>query len=99
MKFVCSECTEPMKLDKAGGLEEDGTFSVRFACPSCDWGFVMWTNPQETQMVRSLGVKIGGNTVPSAPLETIRTHMHGSTSATTGSGGKCPFSGLMDPQD
>ncbi|MCB1041969.1 MAG: hypothetical protein KDC35_03470 [Acidobacteria bacterium] len=95
MKFLCSECQEAMKLDKTGGLEDDGTFSVRFACPSCDWGFVMWTNPQETQMVRSLGVKIGGSHVPPAPMETLRAHL-GTTEGTPS--GKCPFSAML-PED
>ncbi len=30
------------------------------------------TNPMETQLVSSLGVKIGGTTVPAEPLQTIR---------------------------
>jgi proto-chlorophyllide reductase subunit len=33
----------------------------------------MLTNPMETQLVASLGVKIGGRTVTEQPLETIRT--------------------------
>jgi hypothetical protein len=31
------------------------------------------TNPMETQLVSSLGVVIGGKTVPAQPLETVRT--------------------------
>ena len=64
MKFVCTECDEPMKFDQNGGLDEDGSMSATFRCPSCEWGVTLLINPQETQMVRSLGVKIGGATVP-----------------------------------
>jgi hypothetical protein len=32
----------------------------------------MLTNPMETQLVASLGVKIGGRTIDAQPLETIR---------------------------
>jgi hypothetical protein len=32
----------------------------------------MLTNPMETQLVSSLGVEIGGRTVPAQPLETVR---------------------------
>lgn len=96
MKFVCSECNEPMKLNRAGGAQDDGTFSVKFVCPACDWGFVMWTNPQETQMVRSLGVKIGGSTVPEAPMATLRSKLQGGSSESASSGGKCPFTAMLD---
>ena len=34
-----------------------------FGCPSCNAKFSMVTNPGETQMVSSLGVKLGGRTV------------------------------------
>ena len=64
MKFVCIECDEPMKFAKNDGLDDDGSLSVNFICPSCEWGVTLLTNPQETQMVRSLGVKIGGSAVP-----------------------------------
>jgi hypothetical protein len=35
----------------------------------------MLTNPMETQLVSSLGVKIGGSTIDAQPLETIRTQV------------------------
>jgi hypothetical protein len=34
MKFVCTECDEPMKFDQNGGLDEDGSMSATFRCPS-----------------------------------------------------------------
>ena len=99
MKFVCTECDEPMKFDQNGGLDEDGSLSATFRCPSCEWGVTMLINPQETQMVRSLGVKIGGTTVPAQPMEMLQTHLvHPSeamaeTSSTSGS--SCPFSAMV----
>ena len=30
MKFVCTECDEPMKFDQNGGLDEDGSLSVSY---------------------------------------------------------------------
>ena len=60
MKFVCTECDEPMKFDQNGGLDEDGSMSATFRCPSCEWGVTLLINSQETQMVRSLGVPLLG---------------------------------------
>jgi hypothetical protein len=59
------------------GFEEravpgDGTLAAAFRCPKCGRVVAMLTNPMETQLVASLGVKIGGRTVPEQPLETVR---------------------------
>ncbi len=37
----------------------------------------MLTNPMETQLVSSLGVKIGGREVPAQPMELARTSLAG----------------------
>jgi hypothetical protein len=99
MKFVCTECDEPMKFDQNGGLDEDGSMSATFRCPSCEWGVTLLINPQETQMVRSLGVKIGGATVPAQPMEMLQTHLaHPSESITetlSPPGVSCPFSAMV----
>jgi hypothetical protein len=50
----------------------DGTLAVAFKCPKCGRVVAMLTNPMETQLVSSLGVVVGGRTVPAQPLETIR---------------------------
>ncbi|MBT8401630.1 MAG: PCP reductase family protein [Rhodothermia bacterium] len=72
MKFLCVECDEPMKLQRTGG-PDNGSMSVLFGCPSCGREVAMLTNAMETQMVRSLGVKIGaGGGSASAPMGTIR---------------------------
>lgn len=99
MKFVCTECDEPMKFDRNGGLDDDGTMSATFRCPSCEWGVTMLINPQETQMVRSLGVKIGGATVPSQPMEMLKTHLANPSESArdtlSTSGSSCPFSTMV----
>ena len=58
MKFLCVACDEPMKLltvEDSGG----GSLSVLYGCPRCEQKVAMLTNPYETEMVQSLGVKIG----------------------------------------
>ena len=72
MKFLCVDCDEPMKfLGSDGPLE--GSLTVKFGCAQCGHQVAMLTNPLETQMVRSLGVKIGGRTVPAEPFEQLRS--------------------------
>jgi hypothetical protein len=56
-------------------LPGDGTLAAAFRCPACGRAVAMLTNPMETQLVASLGVKIGGATVDPQPLETIRTQV------------------------
>ncbi|HLC43424.1 MAG TPA: hypothetical protein VJO34_17595 [Methylomirabilota bacterium] len=63
MKFLCVSCDEPMKFSGSEGPDE-GSLSVTFGCPNCGYQVAMLTNPFETQMVRSLGVKIGGRALP-----------------------------------
>ncbi len=72
MKFLCVDCDEAMNLERTGG-PDNGSMTVLFACPKCGRKVAMLTNSMETQMVRSLGVKIGagGGSGP-APMETIR---------------------------
>ena len=58
MKFVCLECDEPLKL-RGTKPTEGGSLSLEYECPQCSWAVAMLTNPQETQVVASLGVEIG----------------------------------------
>jgi len=103
MKLICCECREPMAFDSTPGLDDDGSLPVTFRCPSCEWGVTLLTNPQETQLVRSLGVKIGGSTVPTAPMEMMRTFLaghkgpaEGEEAAASSGGGKCPFAHVVE---
>jgi hypothetical protein len=79
MKFLCVPCDSPMKLQTVGPPER-GSLAVVYSCPECGYEMAMLTNPYETQVVQSLGVKIG----PEA-----------SGTASTSAGGKCPFSAMI----
>jgi DNA-directed RNA polymerase subunit RPC12/RpoP len=74
MKFLCLDCDEPMKLHSTEGPDE-GSLAVTFRCPTCGFRVAMLTNPFETQMVRSLGVKVGGRTTPPEPFEHLRASL------------------------
>lgn len=106
MKFLCLDCDEPMKLLKTDGPDE-GSLTVTFRCPECGFRVAMLTNAFETQMVKSLGVKIGvGATPPPAPFEHLRASMAGARAdvfdgdaagpSTDGPG--CPFAGMLAGQ-
>lgn len=58
MKFLCVPCDTPMKLQTVGPPER-GSLSVVYACPACGYEMAMLTNAYETQVVQSLGVRIG----------------------------------------
>ncbi len=84
MKFLCVPCNTPMKLIETRPPDR-GSISLVYSCPECAYEFAMLTNPFETQIVGSLGVKVG----PQA----------GTSAATTDTaeqgGSKCPFSGMV----
>ncbi len=72
--------------------------SIVYECPSCNGQMAMLTNKAETQMVRSLGVKIGGRTAPAEPMETLRSNLavsHEEPTLQSSSGGRCPFTGVV----
>src|SRR3954453_7389207 len=83
MKFLCGPCDSPMKLQSVGP-PEGGSLSVVYSCPECGYEMAMLTNPFETQLVQSLGVRIG----PEAGGQ----QTSGSASP---SSGKCPFPGMV----
>ena len=76
MKFLCIECDNVMDFAERQ-LPGDGTLTAVFHCGSCGRDVAMLTNPMETQLVSSLGVKIGGREVPAQPLEMVRTSLDG----------------------
>lgn len=71
MKFLCVECDRQMQFEERQ-LPGDGTLAAAFRCPTCGRVVALLTNPMETQLVASLGVKIGGSTIGPQPLETVR---------------------------
>ena len=71
MKFLCIDCDRQMAFDERS-VPGDGTLAAVFKCPACGRKTAMLANPMETQLVSSLGVKVGGRTVPEADFEGIR---------------------------
>ncbi len=76
MKFLCIECDNVMDFAERQ-LPGDGTLAAVFSCGSCGREVAMLTNPMETQLVSSLGIKIGGREVPAQPLEMVRSSLEG----------------------
>jgi hypothetical protein len=68
-----------MKL-RTVGPPERGSLSIVYACPECGYEMAMLTNAYETQVVQSLGVRIGPGEAgaPAAKAES-----------------KCPFSAMI----
>src|SRR5918999_96290 len=58
MKFLCVPCDSAMTLQTVAPPER-GSLSVVYACPECGYEIAMLTNQFETQIVQSLGVRIG----------------------------------------
>ncbi len=78
MKFLCVPCNSPMTLNSVAP-PEGGSLSVVFSCPRCGYEMAMLTNPYETQLVQSLGLRIG-------PEPGVSTSSTPPTSSA-----KCPF--------
>src|SRR5919108_2022496 len=58
MKFLCVPCDSPMTLQSVSPPDR-GSLSVVYSCPECGYEMAMLTNAYETQVVQSLGVRIG----------------------------------------
>ena len=83
MKFLCVPCDTPMKLQTVGPPER-GSLAIVYSCPECGYEMAMLTNSYETQVVQSLGVKIGPGTGEGA---------NAAAGATASSG--CPFTAMI----
>ena len=92
MKFLCVPCDSPMKLQTVGPPER-GSLSVVYSCPECGYEMAMLTNAYETQVVQSLGVRIGpALSSVEGPEMAAGTSSTGSANA---AGTKCPFSAMI----
>jgi Proto-chlorophyllide reductase 57 kD subunit len=74
MRFLCMACDAAMRLASTAGPDE-GSLTVTFACPACGYRVAMLTNPWETQLVRSLGVKVGGAVAEAPPFAEVRASL------------------------
>lgn len=106
MKFLCVTCDEALQNQGTEGPVE-GVLTVRFGCPGCGWEMAMYMNPWETQSVRSLDVKIGGQSVPAEPMQMMRSALSqrredmpqpvptAADTAVSGDAPKCPFADVV----
>ena len=101
MKFLCLSCDEGMKLEAANGPRE-GSLEATFVCPRCHYKIIMLTNPWETQLVQTLGVKVGGRATPVSPYEQVLGSLvrpgndgQGVDNTELISSG-CPFAGMLE---
>jgi hypothetical protein len=107
MKFLCVTCDEALQNQGTEGPVE-GVLTVRFGCPGCGWEMAMYMNPWETQSVRSLDVKIGGQSVPAEPMQMMRSSlsqrredmpqpvpMRSAETAESQEAAKCPFADVV----
>jgi hypothetical protein len=85
MKFLCVPCDSPMKLQSVAPPDR-GSLSVVYSCPQCGYEMAMLTNAFETQLVQSLGVRIGPGAGAASPAE---------ASAKAG----CPFTAMIPGTD
>lgn len=111
MKFLCITCDEQMKLERTLPPDNDAISAV-FTCPRCGASFAMHTNVMETQLVRSLGVRVGGGAGHESPMRSVRSSLTGVKDIAGGEasrtyasgfsekeGGKCPFTGAVREAD
>jgi hypothetical protein len=71
-----------MKLQTVGPPER-GSLSIVYSCPECGYEMAMLTNAYETQVVQSLGVRIG-------PAD---------ASAKADKSAGCPFAGMIPAEE
>jgi hypothetical protein len=79
-----------MKLQSVGPPER-GSLSVVYSCPECGYEMAMLTNAYETQIVQSLGVRIGPARRSSEGE--VGSASQAEISAQAGTG--CPFTGMI----
>lgn len=71
MKFLCISCNQAMEFASTDGPEA-GSLAVTFGCANCGDQVALLTNPGETQLLVSLGIKIGGRTISPEAMEVVR---------------------------
>ena len=82
MKFLCVPCDQPMKILTVNPPDR-GSIAVTYGCPACGYEMAMLTNPFETQLVTSMGVRVA----PAADGD--------AAVASASTGPKCPFAGMV----
>lgn len=72
MRFLCVACDEAMKLVETADAAGGESLNVMFRCPRCERRMALLINSKEMQLVRNLGLTIGGRTMPPRPPESVR---------------------------
>ena len=98
MKFLCVPCDSPMRM-RTTEESEPGSLAVVYSCPECGYEMAMLTNQSETQLVRSLGVRIGpaaaaAIAAPGAAASAAAAVTAGAAAEPTGAS-RCPFSAML----
>lgn len=96
MKFLCLDCDQQMNFSERR-QPGDGTFAAAFRCPRCGHGVALLANPMETQLVGSLGVRIGGRALDAPPFALTRESMQGRDDAFA-ERGEADAGGAVRPQ-
>ena len=94
MKFLCVPCDSPMKLQTVGPPER-GSLSVVYSCPECGYEMAMLTNAYETQVVQSLGVRIGPDRLRAEGASASQADGSAEAGASSGASSKCPFPAMI----
>ena len=107
MKFLCTDCDTAMKF-KDVTRPEQGSVTALFECPDCFTEIAMYLNPSETQMLKSLDLKLGGNNEAAQPMQMVRSQLETAksdampsmfssetSSGATAESGKCPFTSAI----
>ncbi len=105
MKFLCIECETAMKF-KDVTRPEQGSITAVFECPDCFTEIAMFLNPSETQMLKSMDLKLGGNNEAAQPMQMVRSQLQTGkedsmpnptfdTNTGETEGGKCPFTSVI----
>ena len=92
MKFLCVPCDTPMKLQSVGPPER-GSLSVVYSCPECGYEMAMLTNAYETQVVQSLGVRIGPDRLRAEGASASQDEAGAEAST------RCPFTAMIPGTD
>jgi hypothetical protein len=95
MKFLCIACDQGMRLSGTAGPDA-GSLTVTFTCPTCGHRVAMLTNPWETQLVRTLGVKVGSTPAHEpAPFAAVRAGLAHQRDVGLAPAGPLPGAGIV----
>lgn len=106
MKFLCIDCDTAMKF-KDVTRPQQGSVTAVFECPDCFTEIAMFLNPSETQMLKSLDLKLGGSNTTAQPMQMVRSQLEtskqdlmmnevvGTENTESEEGGKCPFTSVI----